>query len=110
MTDEDRRQQFLAKIKSQGRSSPAGKYWAEFHALLKYHGRTGGCDATNVPDPCGIRRIESTKLDRLAQQLRWAIDHECFAQAVAFLDRPYRGRTVEFWFVGRMGSRFILRP
>ena len=87
MTDEERRQQFLETIKSLGRSSPTGKYWAEFHALLKRHGRAGEAKGPPVPLILAASgESDRSKHDRLAHQLLWAIDHGCFAEAVTYLE------------------------
>jgi len=87
MTDEDRRQQFLTAIKSQGRSSPTGKYWADFHALLKRYSSAG--EGKDPPVPMILAasgESDRSKHDCLARQLLWAIDHGCFAEAVSFLE------------------------
>lgn len=98
MTDEERRQKFLAIIKSQGRSSPAGKHWAEFYTLLKRYGSAGDVKGPPVPFILAASaESDRAKHDRLAQQLSWAIEHNCFAQAIAYLEGLADG---EQWNIG----------
>jgi len=87
MTEQARLQEFLAAIKSKGRSSPSGKSWADFHAFLKRHTRPG--EPENLPMPLILAasgESNRAKHERLAQQLRWAIERGCFAEALAFLE------------------------
>jgi hypothetical protein len=95
MTDEERRQQFLADIKSKGRSSPAGKHWDEFFEFLRRH--SSGAGRPPVPLILAASGASNrTKHKRLSDQLRWAIDQGCLAEALAFL----QGLSDDKWNTG----------
>lgn len=91
MNDKERKEIFLATIKSVGRSSPAGRFWADFHDHLSKVGASGTHDKPPVPlILAASAESNRSKHDRLDQQLQWAIEHGCLEQAIAYLERLVR--------------------
>ena len=87
MTNEEMKQDFLARIKSEGRSSPTGKRWNDFYSLLKHCQKFG--DTRTPPVPLILAASGESNLSkhrRLSDQLDWAIVNSCFGEAVAFLE------------------------
>ncbi len=88
MTIEEKKQEFLARIKSGGRSSPVGKHWADFHDLLWNHQEAGVAERPPVPLILAASGAsDRAKHQRLSDQLDWAIANECFDEAIAFLEK-----------------------
>jgi hypothetical protein len=93
---------FLERIKTEGRSSPAGMHWMAFHELLCSH--AGAVGANRPPMPLILAasgEADSTKHQRLAEQLHWAQANGALTEALQFLsdlapDRWTRG-TAENW-------------
>ena len=85
--DEPTIEQFLSRIRAEGRSSPAGQYWAAFHKLLSSRvGRTGG---RRPPMPLILAasgESNAAKHARLAEQLQWAHANGGLAEAMEFLE------------------------
>ncbi|QVL46996.1 MAG: hypothetical protein KFB96_14740 [Thiocapsa sp.] len=76
---------FLAAIKAEGRSSPAGMHWQAFYEFLL---RSGEPSASKPPAPLILAASgasDDAKHRRLAEQLDWAIRHGVFKDAVEFL-------------------------
>ena len=87
MTNEERKQRFLARIRSEGRSSPEGKHWADFHALLIRFQKVGEVEAPPVPLILAASgESNRSKHQRLSEQLDWAIVNGCFDEAILFLE------------------------
>jgi hypothetical protein len=85
MAEEEQRQRFLQKIRSQSRSSPAGRHWADFHALLsRYATKESWPPMPLILAASG--ESDQVKYERLGQQLLWAIENDCFAEAITFLE------------------------
>ncbi len=85
MTEELQRQRFLQLIKSKCRSSPAGRHWSRFHALLSRY----ATKENKPPMPLILAasgESDQAKHERLGQQLLWAIENDGFAEAVIFLE------------------------
>lgn len=95
--------EFLERIKAEGRSSPAGQHWLAFHELLCNHARAFGSNRPPVPLILAASgEANSTKHERLAEQLRWAQSNGALREALQFLtelspDRWNRG-TAEDWY------------
>ena len=86
---EDGVDQYLAKLERERRSSPAGRYWHDFHSALA---RIGGADAQDHPPPpplvlAAAGESDATKLQRLGEQLRWAQRRDMLARAIELLER-----------------------
>jgi hypothetical protein len=78
---------FLERIKTEGRSSPAGMHWMAFHELLCSH--AGAVGAKRPPMPLILAasgEADSTKHQRLGEQLRWAQEHGVLVEALQFLN------------------------
>jgi len=94
---------FLERIKTEGRSSPAGMHWMAFYELLCSH--AGAVGANRPPMPLILAasgEADSTKHRRLGEQLRWAQANGALTEALQFLsdlapDRWNRG-TAENWY------------
>jgi len=94
---------FLERIKTEGRSSPAAMHWMAFHELLCSH--AGAVGANRPPMPLILAasgEADSTKHRRLGEQLRWAQANGALTEALQFLsdlapDRWNRG-TAENWY------------
>lgn len=85
--------EFLALLKAEGRSSPAGMHWQEFYNLLARHDQSG---LSRPPPPlilAAASEPESSKHERLGAQLEWAAANNCLDFALAFL----RGLPPESW-------------
>ncbi len=88
MTIEEKKQEFLARIKSGGRSSPVGKHWADFHDLLWSYQEAGVAERPPVPLILAASGAsDRAKHQRLSDQLDWAIASEYFDEAIAFLEK-----------------------
>ena len=88
MTIKEKKQEFLARIKSEGRSSPVGKHWDDFHALLRNHQEVRVTDKPPVPLILAASGAsDRAKHQRLSDQLDWAIANECLDEAIAFLEK-----------------------
>lgn len=76
---------FLAAIKAEGRSSPAGMHWQAFYAVLLH---SGVPSVSKPPVPLILAASgasDDAKHRRLAEQLDWAIRHGVFKDAVECL-------------------------
>ncbi len=88
MMPEEKKQEFLARIKSEGRSSPVGKHWADFHDLLWNHQEAGVAERPPVPLILAASGASNrAKHQRLSDQLDWAIASKIFNEAIAFLEK-----------------------
>jgi len=77
---------FLERIKTEGRSSPAGQHWATFHDLLCSHARRVGAKRPPVPlILAALGAADRSKHQRLAEQLRWAQANGVLTEALQFL-------------------------
>ncbi len=100
-SDEARKKEFLAKIKKDGRSSPAGLHWAKFTDLLYEHRK----DESDRPPVSLILAASSesnqSKHERLSEQLSWAISRNCLDAALAFLEKlpeeSWNNGSLETW-------------
>jgi len=77
---------FLATIKAEGRSSPAGMHWQKFHDLLVTHRQSGHGEPPRPLILAAASESDATKHYRLAKQLEWAGTNQCLDAALAFLD------------------------
>jgi hypothetical protein len=76
---------YLATLKQQGRSSPAGIPWHRFFEMLCAHKRA---DGSNPPVPLILAASgasNANKHERLGAQLDWARENDCLEQAMAAL-------------------------
>ncbi len=87
MIDKERKQEFLARIKSEGRSSPAGKHWADFHAVLMRHQKADESASLMPLILAASGASDKDKHQRLSDQLDWAIANDCFEVAIGFLEK-----------------------
>ena len=86
MSDLDRIKQFLDLLKCNGRSSPAGKNWAEFHAFLGKH-KSGKSGAPSIPlILAAVGESDAAKHERLRAQLTWAAAQGVLSAAIAWLE------------------------
>ena len=93
MSDLDRIKQFLDLLKYNGRSSPAGRNWAEFHAFLGTH-KSGKSGAPPMPlILAAVGESDMTKHGRLRGQLTWAAEQGVLSAAIAWLEN----RPVQDW-------------
>jgi hypothetical protein len=86
LMDEDLIDNFLARLKTEGRSSPLGQHWARFHSLLCGH--AGPVPASRPPVPLILAasgESDHTKHRRLAEQLRWAQTNGVLKESLQFL-------------------------
>jgi len=87
MTDSGKIDLFLSDLKSQGRSSPVGHSWMEFHAFLAMH-QTDKSGKPPVPLILAASgESNSTKHSRLREQLEWAAERGLLPDALVWLDR-----------------------
>jgi hypothetical protein len=99
MTEEAEKQAFLARVKSEGRSSPAGWDWQEFYLLLCRYHEQGAPAKPPVPLILAASGAsDDSKHTRLSEQLAWAITHSCFREAITFLERLPR----DHWNAGSL--------
>ena len=90
------KEEFLADIKAEGRSSPAGGHWQAFCDFLR---QRAGPDAAKIPVPLILAASgasDHAKHCRLGEQLVWAIENGVLADALDFL----RGISAEHWNSG----------
>lgn len=91
---------FLAALKTQGRSSPAGIAWAEFHRFLAQK-RMADQPAPPVPLILAASGASNaTKHERLAEQLKWADMNAILDEAIRYLEAI----PTERWNVGSLES------
>lgn len=98
--DVQEKERFLAAIKAEGRSSPAGMHWQGFHEFLR---RSRGPDSSDPPVPLILAASGAShhaKHGRLGEQLDWAIANGVFREALVFL----RGIPAENWNIGSTGK------
>jgi hypothetical protein len=93
---------FLERIASEGRSSPAGLHWATFHELLCSHVSRIGTGRPPMPLILAASgEANSSKHQRLAEQLQWARANGVLTEALRFLEglRPdqWNRGTTEDW-------------
>jgi hypothetical protein len=77
----------LERAKAEGRSSPSGLSWAQFHELLCSHMRSA--EGMKPPMPLILAasgESNSVKHQRLAEQLHWAQANGCLAESLQFLN------------------------
>jgi len=87
---------FLNEIKREERSSPAGMHWDDFYTYLKKFKQP---DEPDPPVPLILAasgESDESKYSRLKNQLQWALDHNCFNEAIEFL----RNINLENWNSG----------
>jgi hypothetical protein len=85
-TDEPQIEEFLLRIKSEFRSSPAGIYWNDFYKILCRRAPTSGMGKPPVPLILAASdESNSAKHYRLGEQLRWAQANGVLEQAFQFL-------------------------
>jgi hypothetical protein len=94
--------EFLERIKADGRSSPAEMHWGEFHEMLCRHGERVGAKRPLMPLILAASgESSSTKHYRLREQLRWAQDKGCLVEALHFLNdvppEKWNRDTAENW-------------
>lgn len=93
MTDWSTTEVWLARIRSQHRSSPEGYAWHQFWQWLSEAARNG----TGKPPMPFILAAScesaASKFGRLREQLRWAHDRGILADALRWLD----ARPMEEW-------------
>lgn len=78
--------EFLGRIKAEGRSSPNGQYWDSFYKLLCRHADRG--KESRPPAPLILAasgESSSVKHQRLEEQLRWAAARGILPEALQFL-------------------------
>jgi hypothetical protein len=99
-----RKQAYLGQLREQGRSSPEGRYWHEFHLFLQ-------TKRSRKPPPVPLilaasGASNSSKHRRLSEQLDWAIENGCFDDAMIHLAAiaptnwnqcPAKDWDTEFW-------------
>jgi hypothetical protein len=86
MTDLIKIEQFLDFLKSQGRSSPAGRNWAEFYAFLGKHKSENSGQPPMPLILAASGESDATKHARLRNQLEWAAAQGVLSDAVFWLD------------------------
>ena len=93
---------FLERIKTEGRSSPAGMHWMAFHELLSHHAGQAGTERPPMPLILAASgEADSTKHRRLGEQLHWALEHGVLVEALQFLNAlqpdQWNWGTAESW-------------
>ena len=95
----------LGALKAQGRSSPAGLHWQRFYELLMGH-RGQGRGHPPVPLILAASGAsDASKHHRLGDQLRWAEQNGCLAEAIRFLTVLPACRKLERGRSGELASR-----
>ena len=80
-------EQFPNEIRLEGRSSPAGIHWHQFHQFLQSR-KTESEGDPPVPLILGASgESNARKQERLAQQLEWALQHGILEEAIRFLQQ-----------------------
>jgi hypothetical protein len=80
--------EFLKTIKSDGRSSPAGRHWDDFHKLLCQLAAQGKTARPPLPLILAASgESDGTKHERLGEQLKWAKANGLLAAALEFLQK-----------------------
>lgn len=86
MSDSEKIEQFLEISKAQGRSSPAGRNWAEFHSFLRAH----ASEKSGVPAMplilAAAGESDAIKHARLKAQLDWAAGQGVLSAAIVWLE------------------------
>ena len=92
MKDDEKINVFMAQLKSEGRSSPGGNSWAEFHAFLCLY-QTSRSDRPLVPLILAASgESDAAKHFRLAAQLQWVARQGRLTDAIGWLDQLARER------------------
>ena len=91
----------LEQLKAEGRSSPSGLSWDNFHKMLCRYARP---EATRPPMPlilAASSESDDTKHRRLAEHLEWAHRNGCLDEALQFLNElepeKWNQSTLENW-------------
>lgn len=93
-------EQFLNEKRLEGRSSPAGIHWHQFHQFLQSR-KTESEGDPPVPLILGASgESNARKHERLAQQLGWALQHGILEEAIRFLQQI----PVERWNQGPVST------
>jgi len=83
MDAEEQKRLYLAKIKAQGRSSPADRHWQDFYQFLLHHQQEHAGEKPPIPLILAASGAsDRAKHDRLSRQLDWAIANNCFEAAI----------------------------
>lgn len=101
MADGEVIETFLARLKAEGRSSPAGSDWHEFWQWLNEH-KPAGLDKPPVPlILAAAGASNASKHQRLRDQMRWAANHGLTDGPMKWLEALPRDRwntgPVESW-------------
>jgi len=85
MSEVDELTIFLDSIRREGKSSPSGMDWSEFHQFLARHKKQ---DAAEPPMPLILAASGESahnKHRRFGRQLQWAIDNGCLQRALDYI-------------------------
>lgn len=88
MSDQQRIEQFLLRLKDSGLSSPHGYYWDRFYKSIHSAAKRNGQIKERIPIPLilnGTKACNADKLERLGQQLHWSAQHGCLDHAFSVL-------------------------
>lgn len=86
MSDQHDIETFLERIKSEGRSSPAGIHWHKFYEHLQSRKLPGSVDPPVPMILAASGESNASKHHRLSQQLQWALQNECLGDAITYLE------------------------
>ena len=89
MSENERKNSFLAEMKSKGVSSPKAQQWDKFTKLILLAAQNKGeirCKLKNPLILAGAIANDAEKHERLSEQLDWAIDHRCFQEGMQYLE------------------------
>lgn len=96
-TDPDPIEKYLALLKSQGRSAPAGHYWDRLYRLITKDAGTDSRPALPLILGGSIASNEEKQL-RLREHLLWAQARGCLPAAFSYLDKV----PLEGWSTGEL--------
>ena len=86
MTGQNRIEVYLGDCKAAGRSSPAGNDWHKFWTGLSAAKPPDGRDPPVALILAASAESDASKHRRLREQLEWAVEHDLFDTALAWLD------------------------
>lgn len=86
IVNEARIEYFLSAIKSNGRSSPAGMHWQQFHEFLTTQTQPGHGKPPVPLILAAAGESARSKQSRLSRQLVWALENGCLEQAIRYLE------------------------